>query len=98
MAKLPLFGLAWVLAGTLVAGRSNAQVLTIRQAVQNALNNYGTIRAKANYVKASQANVKEAKREYLPDINFALQQTYGTVAAAYGPVASYKAAGVSSSG
>ena len=49
----------------------SAQALTLRQAVQTALNNYGTIRAKANYVKASQANVKEVKTEYLPDINFA---------------------------
>jgi len=70
----------------------------MRQAVQNALNNYGTIRAKANYVKASRANVKEAKREYLPDINFGIQQDYGTVASTYGPAAPGKVAGVSSSG
>lgn len=80
------------------AAQGDAQVLTMKQAVQNALNNYGTIRAKANYVKASQANVKEAKREYLPDINFSLSQDYGTVASNFGPYASYKAAGVSSSG
>ncbi|HEY4337995.1 MAG TPA: TolC family protein, partial [Puia sp.] len=83
---------------TLAAGRTNAQVLTMKQAVQNALNNYGTIRAKANYVKASQANVKEARREYLPDINFGIQQDYGTVASAYGPAAPGKVAAVSSSG
>jgi outer membrane protein TolC len=98
MSKKPIFGLVWVFACTLAAGRTNAQVLTMRQAVQNALNNYGTIRAKANYVKASQANVKEAKREYLPDINFSLQQDYGTVASTYGPAAAYKSAGASSSG
>ena len=98
MAKQLLFGLLWVFGLVLLAGRADAQALTMRQAVQNALNNYGTIRAKANYVKASQANVKEAKREYLPDINFSLQQDYGTAAANYGPVGAYKAAGVSSSG
>jgi len=98
MSKKPLFCLAWVLAATLGAGRTQAQVLTMRQAVQNALNNYGTIRAKANYVKASQANVKEAKREYLPDINFGIQQDYGTVASIYGPSAPSKVAAVSSSG
>lgn len=98
MSKQPLFCLAWVLASTLGAGRIHAQVLTMRQAVQNALNNYGSIRAKANYVKASQANVKEAKREYLPDINFGIQQDYGTVASAYGPAAPGKVAAVSSSG
>jgi len=98
MSKKPIFCLAWVFASTFGAGRIHAQVLTMRQAVQNALNNYGTIRAKANYVKASQANVKEAKREYLPDINFGIQQDYGTVASTYGPAAPGKAAAVSSSG
>ncbi|HVU97001.1 MAG TPA: TolC family protein [Puia sp.] len=98
MSKKLLFCLAWVLGATLGTGRTQAQVLTMRQAVQNALNNYGTIRAKANYVKASQANVREAKREYLPDINFGIQQDYGTVASAYGPSAPSKVASVSSSG
>jgi outer membrane protein TolC len=98
MSKKLAFGLVWVLAGILVAGGTSAQVLTMRQAVQNALTNYGTIRAKANYVKASQANVKEAKREYLPDISFGIQQDYGTVASIYGPAAPVKVTGVSSSG
>ena len=70
MCKQQVFGLSWVLLSLLSGGPANAQVLTMRQAVQNALNNYGTIRAKANYAKASEANVKEAKREYLPDINY----------------------------
>ncbi|HXB07582.1 MAG TPA: TolC family protein [Puia sp.] len=98
MSKQPVFGFIWALGCVLAVGRSDAQVLTMRQAVQNALTNYGTIRAKANYAKASQANVKEARREYLPDIGFSLQQDYGTVAATYGPAAAYKTAGVSSSG
>src|SRR6516225_8468999 len=98
MSKQPLFCLLWVLVSTLGAGRTDAQVLTMKQAVQNALDNYGTIRAKANYVKASQANVREAKREYLPDVNFGIQQDYGTVASTYGPVAPCKVAAVSSSG
>src|SRR6202012_1601461 len=98
MSKQLLFGLLWVLLFSISAGRASAQVLTLKQAVQTALTNYGTIRAKANYVKASQANVKETKREYLPDINFSLQQDYGTVAANYGPVAAYKVGVVGSSG
>jgi outer membrane protein TolC len=98
MCKQQVFGLSWVLVSLLSAGPANAQVLTMRQAVQNALNNYGTIRAKANYAKASEANVREAKREYLPDINFSLSQDYGTVASNYGPYAAYKASPVSSSG
>jgi outer membrane protein TolC len=98
MAKQILFGLFQVIILTVVAGKADAQALTMKQAVQNALNNYGTIRAKANYVKAAQANVREVKREYLPDINFSLSQDYGTVASNYGPYAAYKASPVSSSG
>ncbi len=98
MAKQILFGLFQVIIFAAVAGKANAQVLTMKQAVQNGLNNYGTIRAKANYVKAAQANVREVKREYLPDINFSLSQDYGTVASNYGPYAAYKASPVSSSG
>ena len=98
MAKKLFIGLFGGLVLSVSAGRVNAQVLTMKQAVQNALNNYGTIRAKANYVKASQAGVREAKREYLPDINFSVSQDYGTVASNFGPYASYKVAGVSSSG
>ena len=98
MCKQLIFGLFWVLAAVIWAGPVDAQVLTMKQAVQNALNNYGTIRAKANYAKASAANVREARREYLPDINFSLSQDYGTVASNYGPYAAYKASPVSSSG
>src|ERR1700761_3643036 len=95
MKKSSFLGLSLFL---FITAGVNAQVLTMRQAVQNALNNYGTIRAKANYAKASAANVKEARREYLPDINFSLSQDYGTVASNYGPYAAFKTSPVSSSG
>ena len=90
--------IAQLLFFSLLAGGVSAQALTLKQAVQTAMTNYGTIRAKANYVKASQANVRETKREYLPDINFAAQQDYGTINSNYGPLAAYKVPGVSSSG
>ncbi len=98
MCKQLFFGLSGVLVSLMMAGTANAQVLTMKQAVQNALNNYGTIRAKANYAKASAANVRETRAEYLPDINFSLSQDYGTVASNFGPYAAYKASPVSSSG
>jgi outer membrane protein TolC len=90
--------IAQLLLFSLLAGGVSAQVLTLKQAVQTAMTNFGTIRAKADYVKASQANVKATKREYLPDINFAAQQDYGTINSNYGPLAAYKVPGVSSSG
>jgi outer membrane protein TolC len=91
-------GLSWALFFGTVSYRADAQVLTLKQAVQTALNNYGTIRAKTNYVKASQANVKETRREYLPDVNLSAQNSYGTVNSQYGPMAAYKVAGTGSSG
>ncbi len=98
MSKQLLVGLSCVAFLSWPTGSTMAQVLTLKQAVQTSLTNYGTIRAKSNYVKASQANVKETKYEYLPDLNFAAQQSYGTVDASYGPLASYKVAGVASAG
>jgi outer membrane protein TolC len=91
-------GLCWVLLLGLSAGQADAQALTLKQAVQTALNNYGTIRAKSDYVKAARANVREVKNEYLPDINLAAQQVYGTANSSYGPLAGYKVTPAASSG
>src|ERR1700761_9006783 len=90
MAKQLFFGLFPALLFTMWTGRADAQALTVKQAVQNALNNYGTIKAKADYVKSAKANVRETKNEYLPDIQFSLSQDYGTVASNFGPYAAYK--------
>jgi outer membrane protein TolC len=98
MSKQLLRVCAWVLLLGWPAGQAMAQVLTLRQAVQTALNNYGTIRAKTDYVKAARANVKEVKNEYLPDLNLSAEQVYGTANANYGPAMGYKAPSVSSSG
>jgi outer membrane protein TolC len=98
MSKHVLQVLSWVLLLGWPTGQAIAQALTLRQAVQTALNNYGTIRAKADYVKAARANVKEVKNEYLPDLSLAAEQVYGTANSNYGPYIGYKAASVSSSG
>lgn len=98
MVKQFLRGLSCVLLLGWPTGRAMAQVLTLRQAVQTALNNYGTIRAKADYVKSARANVKEVKNEYLPDLNVAAEQVYGTVNSNFGPAIGYKTPTVSSSG
>jgi outer membrane protein TolC len=70
----------------LVSFRANSQVLTLKDAVQTALNNYGTIKAKANYVKSSQASLKETSLEYLPDLNVGVEQAYGTINGQNGPL------------
>jgi outer membrane protein TolC len=75
-----------------------AQTLSLKTAVQTALSNYGTIRAKADYAKASAANVKETRREYLPDLSISAQQDYGTINGQSGPVYGYRGLNVASSG
>src|ERR1700737_2285055 len=95
--KIPFYWLLLVIfsAGP---GLARAQVLTLKEAVQTALTNYGTIRAKTNYAKASQANVTEAKREYLPDLSVSAQQDYGTVNMQFGSTYGLGGLGVASAG
>ncbi|HMH34494.1 MAG TPA: TolC family protein [Puia sp.] len=87
----------WLMFGCTVS-QTNAQALTLKDAVQKALANYGTLKAKANYVRASQALVKASSREYLPDLNISGQQDYGTVSSLNGPVYGYRGLSVGSSG
>ena len=89
-----ILSLLLLLAGT----QANSQVLTLKGAVQTALSNYGTIKAKANYVKSSQASAKETALEYLPDLNVGVQQAYGTVNGQTGPVYAGKGLSTAASG
>lgn len=77
---------------------AQAQVLTMKDAVQTALNNYGTIKAKANYLNASKATVLQSKRDYLPNLSISAQQDYGTVNGQNGPLYGFGGLGVASSG
>jgi len=77
---------------------SQQKVLTLKEAIQTALNNYETIKAKANYINAAKANVKENQREALPDLNISAQQDYGTVNSQFGPLSGYRGGAVASSG
>jgi outer membrane protein TolC len=74
------------------------KVLTIKEAEQIALSNYGSIKAKANQLNASKAYLKETKTEYLPDVNLSAQQDYGTVNGQNGPLYGYRGLSVASSG
>ena len=74
------------------------KILTLKEAVQTSLQNYGTIKAKANYAQASAATLKETKREYLPDLNLSGQNDFGSVNSQYGPSYGFRGFAVSSSG
>ncbi len=77
---------------------TNAQVLTLKNAVQAALSNYGSIKAKTNYVNAARAMVTETRREALPDFTLSAQQDYGTINGSNGPLSAFKGGSVASAG
>lgn len=75
-----------------------AQVLTVKDAVETALTNYNSIKAKAAYASASRASVSQTKKEALPNLVVSAQQDYGTVNGQNGPSYGFGGYGVSSSG
>jgi len=72
--------------------------LSINEALKLATENYGTIKAKANYASASLTSVDQAKRDYLPNLVLSAQQDYGTVNGQNGPLYGFGGYGVASSG
>jgi outer membrane protein TolC len=72
--------------------------LNLSDAVKTGLNNYQSIKARSNYIKASAAIVENVKNQYLPDVTASLQEAYGTVNGQFGPAAAFGGAGISSSG
>ena len=77
---------------------SQAQTITLKDAVQTAMKNYGSIKAKEQYVNASKATVHQTSKEYLPDLSISAQQDYGTVNGQTGPLYGYRGLSTASSG
>jgi len=77
---------------------ANAQNLTLKEAINSALTNYGTIKAKESYTKASKNSIQQTKREYLPNLNLSAQQDYGTINGQNGPAYGLGGLGTASSG
>jgi outer membrane protein TolC len=94
-SKHIVFGFLSVL---IVSQAQGQKLLTIKDAEQLALANYGTIKAKANQLNASKAYLTETKTEQLPDVNLSAQQDYGTVNGQNGPLYGYRGFSVASSG
>ena len=80
------------------SAQGQQKVLTIKDAEQLALANYGTIKSKTNHLNASKAYLTETKTEYLPNFNISAQQDFGTVNSQLGPSYGYNGLGVSSAG
>src|SRR5688572_23015526 len=73
-------------------------VLTIQEALELGVKNYGTIKSKNFQVQSSQQSVSQVKREYLPNVVLSAQQVYGTVNGQNGPLYGFGGLGVASSG
>src|SRR4051794_22456181 len=73
---ISFFYLIATLPGITSYGQS---VLTLKDALDVAGKNYGLLKARSNYVNASQAGVVQAKKEYLPDFSLSAQQDFGTI-------------------
>jgi outer membrane protein TolC len=80
------------------AANAQQKPLTIKEAVNTALENYGTIKTKANYVNASKASLQGTKKDALPDLNVSAQQDYGTINGQSGPLYGFRGLSASSGG
>lgn len=82
----------------LLSIEGSAQTLSMPEAIQTAIGNYGTVKAKQNYAKAAGETVKQTRRDYLPNLVLSAQQSYGTVNGQNGPAYGFGGYGVASSG
>ena len=82
----------------ITAVAADAQTLNMKEAISTAVKNYGTIKAKADYVEASKQGVIQSKRDYLPNFSLSAQQDYGTVNGQNGPLAALNGLNVASQG
>ena len=88
------------IAVILIAPSLHAQQkpLLLSEAIARGVGAYQNIKAKQFYIQSSQALVKNARNERLPDVVASLQQDFGTVNGLFGPLSAYGAMGISSSG
>src|SRR6202012_3388882 len=78
--------------------QAQQKALSLKEAEQIALANYGTIKAKANQLNASKSFLNETRTEQLPNVSVSAQNDYGTVNGQNGPLYGYSGLSVASSG
>ena len=74
------------------------KAFSLKDALAEGIKNYGIIKAKTNYAKASKISVEQAKRENLPNFTISAQHDFGTVNGQFGPLFGFNGLGVASSG
>ena len=94
------FRFTFTLAVLFISVKATGQdkLLSLHDALQTSLANYGTIKAKANYVRAAEATVKQTQKEYLPDFSISGQHDYGTINGQNGAFYGFRGLNSSSSG
>lgn len=90
--------ISFLVAGNLQPALFAQRRLSLKEAIQTGVDNYGTVKAKEQYATASKAEVVQAKRDYLPNLNFEVQVDYGTVNMQYGPLYGFGGLGTASIG
>jgi len=88
----------FIIALLLLGNSLYAQTLSMKDAIEQAVSNYGNIKAKRNYADAAQKRVERVKRDYLPNFNLSAQQTYGTINGQFGSSYGLGGFGVASAG
>jgi outer membrane protein TolC len=73
-------------------------MLTMKEALELGVKNYGTIKSRSFQVQSSQYAVSQVKKDYLPNVVLSAQQVYGTVNGQNGPLYGFGGFGVASSG
>lgn len=73
-----------------------AQELTLQKALEDAVLNYNTLKAKQLHVAASKEDISFQKTSLLPNITLMAQQSYGTVNVLNGPLYAYGGLGTAS--
>ncbi len=90
--------LLFILIVSIYATVAQSQTLSMKAAVEQAVNNYGSIKAKERYAEAANERIEKVKRDYLPNFNISAQQSYGTVNGQFGPSYGLGGLGVASAG
>lgn len=81
------------------ASVSGAQhILGLKQALERGVSSYGSVKAKEYGVLSIEAALQQTRRDYLPNVVFSAQQSYGTINGQNGPMYGFGGYGVASSG
>lgn len=98
VSHAPLFILLFIAAASFAQAQQPQVPLSLPDAVEQGVLNFGRIRAKQNYYQASVAMSRNARNEYLPNVIASAQQAYGTVNGQFGPAGAIGVLGLSSAG